>query len=268
MNKLYVILMFVSISAFSQFDRLKGNWISEANEMIAIHDTAKSINYVCNGKFRCRDFYLKEVKDTIRFQSRYYSSKDKYQKLHVDSFNMLIVELNDSVLKVRPIAKGLKDLFGTSGIIKFKKQEYIRDKDFKLNKIIFHASGCYGTCPIIDMEISGKEVKLHIVKFENGSLSMKEPEQSGYFTGKLSDRQYEELVSLLVKSKIDEINIDGQMLCCDGAVKTIITYHNKGRNYVKTMFEPRILQELINYLYNITDAASLQRTQETFEFEK
>jgi hypothetical protein len=254
--------------AFSQFERLKGNWISEANEMIAIHDTAKPVNYVCNSKLKCRNFYLKNVKDTIRFQSRYYTSKDKYKKLNVDNFNMLIVELNDSVLRVKPVAKGLKDHFGTSGIIKFKKQEYIRDKDFKLDKIIFHASGCYGTCPIIDMEISGKEIKLHIVKFDEGSHLMRDTERSGYFTGKLSDEQYKELVSLLVRSKIDEINIDGQMLCCDGAVKTIITYHNGGRNYVKTMFEPRILDELVNFLYKVTDTVSLERTNEIFEFEK
>ena len=85
-----------------------------------------------------------------------------------------------------------------------------------------------------------------------------------------SKQRLKELNDLIVKSRITtlEDTKDGNMFCCDGAVKTIILYHNGNRNYFKAMFEPRLVLELIGFLYKIDEKAELTSTDEKFEFEK
>jgi len=93
-------------------------------------------------------------------------------------------------------------------------------------------------------------------------------EKSGNFKGKLDNETYNQLIDKLIKAKISTINITDDPLCCDGTVKTIIVYHNGKRNYIETMFAPRILGELILYLYDLPNQIKLTRTEDKFEFEK
>jgi len=250
------VLLFLTISnlAFSQKKELVGNWISDNNEMIAISaDDKVEKQTITNSKLRNQQFYLEIFKDTLSFQDKYYSSSENYEKLHVIQYNLKILKLTDSVLIAKPVSRASRKFFNTSDPIKFINQNLIKNDEFNFEKLIFTASSCNGTCPVLQMRISGDQKIEMNAKYSDESGLLIDKDKSGSYFGKLNDSLYSELIDLLIKSKIETLNISNEMLCCDGAVKTIEVYHNGKRNYVQTMFEPRMLRELIGFLYDLRE---------------
>ncbi len=265
---LLLILFLVSNLSFGQIERLKGNWISEDNEMISIVEnlTKKS---TLTSKTRNDDFYLEIISDTLSFQSRYFTSSDDFKKMITDKYDLKIIKLNDSQLIVKPASKFSKNFFDSENAITLKNQEYITDKSFIFEKLVFHTSACFGSCPEINFMIdSVRNIKINANYFKDSSGIIIDKEKSGNFIGKLDNQLFNELTDLLIKAKISTINITDDSLCCDGMIKTIIVYHNGKRNYIETMFEPRILGELISYLYDLPNKIKLTRVYDKFEFEK
>ena len=207
----------------------------------------------------------------MSFQSRYYTSADDYKKMITDRYDFKIQRMTDSILTIKPISKFSISFFGNDNPITFKNQKFITDKSFEFEKIIFHTSTCFGSCPVIHLEIlKDGTFKLDGTYYQSRSYNSKDSIRSGNFTGKIKDEDLKELNDLIVKSRITtfEDTKKESMFCCDGAVKTIILYHNGNRNYFKAMFEPTLVQELIGFLYQIDKKAELTRTDEKFEFEK
>ncbi|WP_262488072.1 DUF6438 domain-containing protein [Flavobacterium gilvum] len=132
---------------------------------------------------------------------------------------------------------------------------------------MFHASTCFGTCPEINLEINADE-KIKIKSLFYKAELLKDDVRSGSFVGQLDNETFEELKKLIIQSRLTTHNINDKELCCDGAIKTIITYHNGKRNYVKTMFEPMILGKLIHFLYEIDTKVNLEKTNMKFKFEQ
>lgn len=267
MKTLITLFFLVTINiSFSQIEKLKGNWVSEHNEFISIKDTLTSENHVTNRLLRNENFYLSLKDETISFQSRYFYSNN-LEKMYTNKYNLKILTLNDSTLVVKPSSKNAISFFETEKPIKFVKQNYIKYNDFKFEKIIFHASTCFGTCPEISLEINAnREIKINSVFFKTEFL--KDDVRSGNFIGRLDIEVFEELKRLIIQSKLTTFNINDEMLCCDGAIKTIITYHNGKRKFVKTMFEPEVLGKLISFLYEIDTKTNLERSDVVFKFEK
>ena len=266
----FIFLLLISELSFGQFEKLSGNWISDKNEMISIQDSVKSNNYITNSKSRNDNFYLEILGDTISLQSRYYTSEDDFEKMITDRYDFKILEITDSTFTAKPITKFSKNFFLTDTSITFLNQNYITNPNFKLEKLVFRTSTCNGSCPVINLRItSDRDLDLNATYYKN-SVYQKDKTKSGNFIAKLDEKTYRELRKLLIQAKIDTFDIipSPMELCCDGAVKTIITYHNGKRNYIKTMHEPRILRELISYLYNLPEIVDLERTEREFIFEK
>ena len=265
-----ILFLIITNLSFGQLPKIKGNWISENNEMISIKDTLKSENYITNSSLKSENFYLSLNKEVISFQSRYFYSGDM-KKMYTDKYDLQVLEINDSIMVVKPSTKKSISFFDKSTPIKFVKQEYIKDHDLNFEKIIFHASTCYGSCPKISLEIlSNLDIKISSEFFKNGNEFEKDENRSGNFYGKLDSQTFEKLKKLIIQSKLTSYNINPSklLLCCDGAVKTIIFYNNGKRNYTKAMFEPRLLSELIAFLYEIDTKVNLNKTKETFKFEE
>ena len=206
----------------------------------------------------------------MSFQSRYYTSADDYKKMITDRYDCKIEKMNDSILTIKPISKFSITFFGNDNSVTFKNQKLITDKNFELEKLVFHTSTCFGSCPVIHLEIlKDGTFKLDGSYYKSRSYNSKDSERSGKFTGKLKDKDLKELNDLIVKSRITTFeDTKGNMFCCDGAVKTIILYHNGNRNYFKAMFEPKLLRELVSFLYEIDKKSELVEAEENFEFEK
>lgn len=267
MRVLMVSIFLITVNfSFSQIEKLKGNWVSEQNEFLSINDTLTRANYLTNRFLRDDDFYLSLKDETISFQSRYYYS-DNLKKLYTDKYDLKILTLNDSALVVVPSSKNSISFFETEKSIKFTRQNYIKDDNFKFEKIIFHASYCFGDCPEINLEINAnREIKISSTYFKT-ELS-EDDKRSGNFTGKLDFETFEELKKLIIQSKVITLDLNNKMLCCDGAVKTIIIYYNGKRKFVKEMFVPAILEKLITFLYKIDTKVKLKRSSAVFKFEE
>src|SRR5690606_5522312 len=140
----------------------------------------------------------------------------------------------DSLLAIEPVSKLSKNLFKNKKQLTFINQKYITNPNFKFEKLVFRASACYGSCPILNLNLhSNRKIELNAIYFDkNGIYEMQE--KSGNFIGEIDEQTYNELMTLLIQTKIGSFNIipNNFELCCDGAIKTIITYHNGKRNYV------------------------------------
>jgi hypothetical protein len=262
---LAIITIFSFTSSIGQFQKLKGHWISEKNEFISVIDTTNSVNHLSNENLSSNAFYLRTAGDNLIFQIHYYSPKDKFTTLYQD-YVLKILTVNDSVLVAKPMSKHSKDFFHTEEPIHFKRQELIKDKDFKLDQLIFHASTCFGRCPEINLQISNDRTIRINSRFAKDEFHPDE-NRSGTFIGQLDPAVFDNLIDLIIQSRITTFDLANQDLCCDGVVKTIIITHNGKRSYVKAMFEPIFLKSLLSFLYEIDQKTPLKRVKENFRFE-
>jgi hypothetical protein len=269
MRKIFVSIFFITSNfCFGQTERLRGNWISEENEMISFIENLDKKHTLTSKTFN-DNFFLEIYSDTLSFQSRYYTSADDYEKMIIDRFDLKVLKNNDSLLIVIPVSDFSKKFFGSENSITFKNQEYIFDKSFEFEKLEFHASTCFGSCPQINLIIDSEGfIKANNTYYSDFNGNEVDEEKSGNFKGKLDNSYLMELEDLLIKSKIGTIKINENTLCCDGVTKTIIVYYSNKRVYIETMFEPRILGELISFLYDLSSKITLKRVEDIFEFEK
>ena len=144
------------------------------------------------------------------------------------------------------------------------------DSTFIFTKLIFHTSTCYGNCPVMHLEISeDRTVKFSGNYFKDENFYEIDSARSGNFTGQLPEEIYDELIELIIQSNLPtENNTSENILCCDGAVKTIILYQNGVRKYYKAMFEAKPMKELVSYLYTFPEKLELTAVDENFRFEK
>lgn len=148
----------------------------------------------------------------------------------------------------------------------------VQYKKIKLEKIIFHTSRCFGSCPAYHTQIDSTGTLLLYSEYVdktpdiNTDLNNPDTTKMGYFTGQVSDRQYKELVNELENVGLDNLHFDGRD-CCDGSTKTIIIYFNGKRKFLKSMFPPREADKLISQLRYITESTVTQRTNQTFKIE-
>ena len=145
-----------------------------------------------------------------------------------------------------------------------------KTSEIKFEKIIYHSSGCFGTCPTYHLEVlNDKNIKLYAETVYSGShfTERKEDiEKMGYFVGKLDDTTYAKLVKEIKTIDIENLTFDGGN-CCDASLKTIIIYYNGKRKYLESMFPPKNAENLISILSEICRSNNLKRRSEKFNIE-
>jgi len=265
---LFILTVLICNISYGQFDKLKGTWISSSNDVMVINDT---INTYYNSNMLCTSekdegmhFYL--IDNTLSFQKQYYISPN-HTKMYIDKYDFAIIKQTYSTLIVKPTSKLSKEFFKYRQSLKFIKQEYNVDETISFEKIIYHTTICFGTCPIIDLEIdSNKNVYLSGEFYKEGYLGI-DSIKSGQFVGVLSDSLYNELLNILKTCNLRTLNFR-EADCCDGPITTLIIYYNGQRKYLKSMFPPTIADKLINFMYLLRDRAILTRTDEKRKIEK
>ena len=272
MKQLITILtLLFCANVFGQFDKLIGTWITPKNETLKIFNTLndKSIdefwnaNCISNGE---EDLWvvLCLKNDTLNFQYQYYQSKP-----HTDNYDLKIITQTDSFIIIQTVSDFSRKFFKNQPSIKFIKQQYTIDKSIKLEKIIFHTTSCYGTCPTFHLQIdNNKKVKLFIeeVYIDNYIASKKDTNKMGYYIGSLKKTAYKKLEEYIQTCNLQTLefkDING----LDGSVITLIIYYNGKKKYFKSMFPPIVIDNLISYLYCICENNNFKKTTDKFVLE-
>lgn len=138
---------------------------------------------------------------------------------------------------------------------------------YNFEKIIFHSSRCFGSCPVINLQVN-KDQSILLSRILNSTMPKliadTHKEETEYLKGTLDNRLYQQLISELVKTQ--DLNFDGQN-CCDAPLKTLIIYQNGKRKVIETMFPPEKADSLISTLYQISRLENLTKVTEKFEIE-
>src|SRR6187399_743486 len=131
---------------------------------------------------------------------------------------------------------------------------------FVFEKIIFHTTRCFGSCPVIDMEIDSKRrVVIHRAIYKGKSQIDKKT--SGNFKGKLDLKTYRELIDTLKASDYTHLKFPAEF-CCDAPVVSIIVYANGQRTEMASMFPPQEAQHLVAFLRGLGLSSKFPRTTE------
>jgi hypothetical protein len=259
-----ILTILIWTTSYGQFDKFKGTWISSSRDVIVINDTLNKYdnsNMLCTAsKDEGMAFYL--IGDTLSFQKQYYSSATNYEKLYVDRYDLVVTKQTDTSLTVRPTSILSKKFFNKRTNITFIKQEFNKDKSIVFEKIIYHTTSCFGSCPTIDLEIrNDKNVYLKGEFYKENPMYEIDSIKSGQFIGKLNDTLYNELINILQTSNLRTLTFP-EIHGADAPVTTLIIYYNGQRKYLKSMFPPTITDKLIEFLYFVNERANLTRTNE------
>lgn len=137
--------------------------------------------------------------------------------------------------------------------------------NISFEKITLHTEMCLGTCPIYHLEINNdKQIKLFVEEFYIEESFEKDLSRMGYFTGKLSEKEFLYLINLLEDIDFSE-NKTIENHCCDGSLKTISIYYNGKIKVIETMFPSEKTREIVSFLIDVCEKDDLVRTNEKFE---
>lgn len=138
----------------------------------------------------------------------------------------------------------------------------------EFDKIIFHTTRCFGTCPVYHLELlKDRAVRLYAEHVYTGYSFQDDSTKTGYFTGKADDSLFTRLNNEIASAGgLDSVSSEGPK-CCDGTLRTAIIYYNGKRKLVKAMFPPEKTERIFQALMNICTKSSLTRSKEPFTIE-
>jgi hypothetical protein len=133
-------------------------------------------------------------------------------------------------------------------------------------KIIFHSTGCMGSCPALSLEVdSSKTIKIHRQFYKGKAVPINE--NSGDFQGILDQNKFDEILKIIESIKYDSLKFP-EIYCCDASIKTIIVYDNGKRTYLRSMMPPKETEILISYLESLASGIELPRSKDKLKIEE
>jgi hypothetical protein len=144
------------------------------------------------------------------------------------------------------------------------------EKRHSFEKIIFHTTGCLGTCPTYHLQLdANKQIKLFaetVYKNDQDFSIEEDAVKTGYFKGVANDSTFALLDNELKNIGLDTLEFDSASYF-DVSLKTIIVYYDGKRKFLKSMFPPDKANKLIGILYDICEKSILTRTTRKFDIE-
>lgn len=258
----FLLLVFSSSVLFSQLNELRGVWISNTSAIVAIRDVDNDLedgNIIGkNTKEISLNVFLKG--DVLSFQKKYYTEESNFTQMMVDSFDLKIISKDQKTLVLKPSSSLAKKFFKTSKKISFIKQDYFLDTSVTFEKIVFHTSGCVGSCPIIDLEInSEKQIYLQGIFYKDFSIYEIDEKLSGQFTGVLDESIVKRINYLLQTCNLKELTVNEE-LEPEVPVTYIIVYYNGGKKAFKFTTTPAILSDMVEFLSLLNQEIKLTKT--------
>jgi Domain of unknown function (DUF6438) len=244
----------------AQNSKLMGAWYSKDQEVIVIEDTSGRLENLMQ---KSENFQKIDItRKVISFHKQYYSSATNYNILYTDKYDFKILQLDDSVLVLQPLSSFSKSFFVNRGKIKFIKKEYWKSQNLRFDKIIFHSSECFGSCPLIDFEINSTGA----VKYKFGGWAA-DSASRGHFIGQMPDSVYSLFLNKLQNCQLETLRWNS-VKCCDGVVVTLIIYFNNERKYIKSMLPSIVTYDLLSFFYTLKSKIKFTRTDQKFYMEE
>jgi len=201
--------------------------------------------------------------DKLRFLSEYYDSKHR-NKIKIDfekNYDFILKEHTDDFIILLPDSKNSKEFFNNRKEIQFFRRKHFIDSSINFEKLVFRTTDCFGQCPVLNIQMDKEQNIIY-----SGEI-YQDPVLSGDFTGKFSKEDLDTIVHLLRNCQLETLRWRPTS-CCDAPMITLIIYYNDKRKYFKSMFPPKISDDLISFLYKINSKATLTRQDKSFDFEE
>jgi len=185
------------------------------------------------------------------------------------TYQFLIDSITTETLFIQPITQETEDLFKYSKEHNFDRIQLSKIKeqyDWKIERIGFYSTGCFGSCPSMYIEIDS----IGNVLFNGKNYTEKE----GLYSGTLSKKEFE-----IIKSEINSIQLDSLKKMysanwtddqtCGVSIKTKNkTYESSAYGFNKEPIELRILFYRLMELYKNLELKKDSTISDKFKFEK
>lgn len=253
---LSIIFVFITASAYSQVTPIS-TWISE--DLGGLRFYKDEMNFDFDGYNRSKRYYM--VKDTLIMIDKYtyIGTTDKTQ--HVDLFKFLTKRNGDKSLAIIPVNANAKRL-AKEAVYQFRNIKYIKDATIKFTRIHLNAGMCYGSCPVLSIDIDNKGVYY----LKGGEYA--EPFK-GYFKGRLTAKQLDTLIFLIQHSQIKKMyGWKQKAFVNDTPPYNLTIYHNNKRLKVQTNWAPMNIRDLISFLVSTYKTVNLVPDPEKHEFDE
>ena len=152
----------------------------------------------------------------------------------------------------------------TINLIAQSKKEIIKT-GYDFGGFTFYASPCNGSCSDISMNIRGDST-IEISRVMYKSKGVKDPKLTGNYKSKLSDKQFNKLISLYEQINWDTLTFP-DIKCCDGQVITFLINSKGNMKVLKSMEPPVCTQMLINFLIKFGESKEFPKYDKPIDFE-
>ncbi len=194
MNKYIFLISFgiICFSSIAQQNKLPGVWISPiSNDYIFIMDSFNTETFCSGSSKRIEHGDCMTVlasNDTLSFVEIYGDGT-----IH-DRYTFKLVEVNDSILILKPISDLSRKLYKDKSTLKFIKQGYLIDKNINFEKLIVKITFEWYPPPyatyLLEFD-NNKKVKLTTKNIHEEDLKTElDSERNGQFVGVINDSVY------------------------------------------------------------------------------
>lgn len=228
-------------------------WIGTNFEYLEFsHDTL-----ILDGGYHVNIYGFKIIRDTLNIYS--WDFKDNKEKQNLYSAKFKIDKINKDSLVLIPLNSLTTNYFTETSIIKFLNKSVLIDSNLKFEKMQFTSSGCFGDCPEYKMIIDS-------LGFVNLYAGFNKHKLKGYYQGKLSKSQLNNLKSILSRSQLNRFpeNLHGAI---DAPIYSFKFYFNNTFRKSDGCFVPYFFSELKYYLLRLPQSIKLKQVQNKIEFE-
>lgn len=252
-------------------EKIKGNWKTEyfkgGRKEIAfiftfqdstctfLYPWGEYSNYWING-------------DTLNISEKIRKRRDNVNE-GIITYKFLIDTITSESLILKPITEETKDLFVYYENQVFDKIQLTKIKshfDWRIKRIGFYSTGCFGTCPEMYLEIDS----VGNIFFNGKSFTEKE----GFYSGKLSANEFE-----IIKLEINSIELDNLKKfysadwtddqTCGVMIETFdTTYESSAYGFDKEPIELRILFHRLMELYKNVELKKDSTIPEKIKFKR
>ena len=251
MKFFYLLLSIIVLNSCStnnkKLENIEGDWVGE-RDISSNNFIQRRLVYSFTGSSsKFPDPYSEYTHYLLEGETlNIYALEDSFFTTRINHYLILKYNLDSLVLSHKDVSKNKIEIIR---LTKIKPQNSLHP-----SKIYFSSSGCFGPCPSMFLEIDSTGVAKFYGRSNTDSL--------GFYLGKLSNSQYDILVSKIHNLKLDSIKKCYEAAWTDDQTSGI-NIISGSREYISTAYgydkEPIELRILLNHLMELYKKINLKK---------